>query len=270
MGAEGSKKPKPKKKPPPKITAKNMTRRAWDEMLMAWRQRPTVRYVSKRCMIGEATVKRAVHEGWPSLGLPPLAELATGSNVHFEMAVQRESWAERAIVEGEAARQAAEEALAARTVMRVGLDTLKKSQTFLDKCMKRLDEAGEDGLPETITPKVLLQLVTATEKSTGIVERAMKLERMRAGEPEMVMGIVIGQMIERLSDSELLEVIESKAMPSRLVDQRRTVLAQLSTVDESDEETAALATAEDDDEAAEDTPGTGGGLTVHAPGTSDA
>lgn len=208
----------------PNLRNYSVTREQWDKMLAAYRQHPTIKTVMTAGGVGKRIARRAVMEGWPDLGLPPFVELmSSGTSVHKEMAVLRESWEEAAVTQGEAARMAAEQAMAARTVMASAM----KSSRVIGKMMSELHEKidnKESLLPEEVTPKVINQVMSAQAKLAETIERAMKIANMRAGEPEKQLGVQIGILLERCNDDELEVVIQCGELPGRVLDQRRRVL----------------------------------------------
>ena len=77
----------------PNLRNYSVTRSQWDKMLAAYRERPTIKSVMAAGEVGKRIARRAVMEGWPDLSLPPFVEVVvSGSTVHKEMAVLRESW----------------------------------------------------------------------------------------------------------------------------------------------------------------------------------
>lgn len=197
-----------------------ITRSKWDKMLAAYRERPTIKNVALAGDVGTKTAKRAIREGWPDLSLPPFIELATsGTNVHKEMAVYRESWEEAAMTKGEATRRAAEEGMAARITMDAAVRSMRMTQGYAERVLEKIDN-GDLLIPEKITPRLVGSLVRSMESAANIVEKAMRIERMRAGEPEAVLGIQIGMMLERCNEEELEYVMRTGAIPARIIGQR--------------------------------------------------
>jgi uncharacterized protein (UPF0147 family) len=178
--------------------------------------------------VGKRIARRAVMLGWPNQSLPPFIELmVTGSTVHKEMAVFRDSWEEAAVTKGEAARQAAEEAMAARISMKSALQSAKMSQMYAAKVIEKL-EADDFEMPE-ISPKLIYQIIRSLESSTTVVEKAMKIEQMQMGRPENILGIEIGILLERCSNEELEAMAGSGELPDRILDQRRRVVEAVGT-----------------------------------------
>lgn len=223
-----------------------ITRSQWDKMLTAYREKPTIKYVMEAGGCGKRAARRAIMEGWPDHGYPPFTELGgEAAAIHKEMSVFRQSWADADVTRGEAARQAAEEAMAARISMDAALKASRLAQGYAAKVLERLEQDPEAMIPDDITPKVVLQLCTSLEKSATVVEKAMKIEQMRAGKPEAVLGVEIGILIDRCSDDELEIVATSGELPARIIDTRRNIRAMAATAANEAEETA-LSEAEGD------------------------
>ena len=218
--------------------------------MAAYRERPTIVSVMEAGGCGKRAARRAIMEGWPDHGLPPFTELkGEAQSIHKEMAVYRESWHDAAATKGEAARQAAEEAMAARISMDAALKASRLTQTYVAAVIERLAENPDAMIPEDITPKTIYQLTRALESSASVVEKAMKIAQMQAGKPESVLGVEIGIMLERCNDDELEIVADTGAMPDRLVEARQGIRAKLAVTAETDAEAAALAEVEAEDEA---------------------
>lgn len=217
-----------------------ITRKQWDDMYLAWRKRPSVQSVMDGGGVGRRIATRAINVGWPDASLPPFSELLKGSpSVHREMQAYREQWEEAALQKGEAARQAAEEAMAARISMSAALKASRMAQGYAAQVLEKLEQ-GQAYIPDDITPKVIYQIVRSLESSATVVEKAMKVEQMRASKPEEVLGIEIGILLERCTDDELNVVTKSGHLPARIVSQRKAIQSHIGTFDESDAETAAL------------------------------
>ena len=109
-----------------RIGVSRISRPVWDKMLAAYRERPQIKHVMQAAGVGKKMARRAIMEGWPDHSLPPFVELeAGGTSVHKEMAKLRETWQEAEITRGEAARQAAEKAMAARTTMAMAFQRIR-------------------------------------------------------------------------------------------------------------------------------------------------
>lgn len=228
----------------PNLRNYSVTRSQWDKMLAAYRERPTIKSVMAAGGVGKRIARRAVMEGWPDLSLPPFIELmSSGTTVHKEMAVLRESWEEAAITKGEAARQAAEEAMAARLAMKSAIQSAQLAHQYAEKVLGLLNNVELS--VEDVTPKLVYQLVRTMESSNATLEKAMKIEQMQMGKPEQVLGIQIGILLERCNDSELEVVVTTGELPSRILDQRKRVIEAVS--EESKAEQRALLSAGTED-----------------------
>lgn len=203
-----------------RVGISRISRPVWDKMLAAYRERPQIKHVMEAAGVGKKMARRAIMEGWPDHSLPPFVELeAGGTSVHKEMAKLRETWEESEITRGEAARQAAEEAMAARYTMGMALETMKLNRKVLAKIMEKIED-DTIPIPEEMTPKILYQLTKSMDTAAAVVQKALDVERKRMGEPEQVLGIQIGLLLDHCEDSELLVVMQTGDIPKRLLDQR--------------------------------------------------
>jgi len=216
----------------------SVTRSQWDKMLAAYRERPVIQAVMEAGEVGRRIARRAIMEGWPDMSLPPFVELLSGgSSVHKEMAVTRESWKSAALTQGEAARQAAEEALAARCALDGALQSARIQQKLSEELLRRLD-SGEQALAEELSPKLILQILKGMETTNVTLEKAIKIQRMHMGSPENALGIEIGLLLDLLQTDELEIVAETGELPMRILDQRKMVNRHVD--DETADEAAAL------------------------------
>lgn len=206
-------------------------REVWDVMVEAYRNHPSTASVQEAAGVGRRIARRAIQEGWPDSGLPAIVEIISGNKraptVMAEMAKLRQEWEDTAVTQGEAARMAAEQAMAARITMDTALRSMRLSQALAIELMTKL-ESGQVTLPEEVTPRVIKQITASLDASAALVKKAIEIERLRAGEPEAALGIQIGILLERCTEEELSTVAISGQLPSRMLDQRRTVLLQVS------------------------------------------
>lgn len=231
--------------------APRVTRQVWEKMRVAYQERPTIRHVQITAGVGRKMAKRAVEEGWQELGLAPFAKLELGKrgnqSIAREMEVLRGNWEDEGSGEKEAARQAAEEAMAARLSMESAMTTMKANLAMATELLAKL-ERNEIGLKGDITPRILLQLTKSMDAATQIVHRAMDIERKRLGEPEQVLGIQIGMMLETLTEVELRQIYETGEIPFRILSQHPARVLEASVEDAPVEDPAAVFAPDDDDE----------------------
>lgn len=194
-----------------------MPREVWQRLLSAWQEKPTVTHLVQTCKVGERQAKRAVYIGYPEIGAPPLSEVRPDPIlVHAKMAEQRdEAMVHRA--ENEAARRSAEEATAARATLGGAAKTAQAVLHLATRVVELIEQGKLEISEDQVTPKLLLDLCTAIDRSSVAVERAMRIERIHAGEPEAVLGMRIGLLLDQCSTEELNGIRREGRLPLRLL-----------------------------------------------------
>lgn len=118
-------------------------------------------------------------------------------------------------------RVATEESLA-RLSMRNALNVGAALELMTEKLLEGV-ENGSISLPKVLDVKTLSTLATSVDKLTSATERAIKIEKGKAGEVEDRMGIQIGILLSGCSEEELDGVIANQGeLPERI---RHTVNA---------------------------------------------
>lgn len=122
---------------------------------------------------------------------------------------------ERAIVMDNVQRSATEAAIARQALQNcTNLGAILGHLT--DKILEGI-ETGDVEVPEQLDHKVLASLTASVDKMTSAMERAIKIEKGRAGEPEKNLGVKIGILLDGCSEEELDQIIESGgALPPRV------------------------------------------------------
>jgi hypothetical protein len=121
---------------------------------------------------------------------------------------------ERAIA-ADNTRRAAQEAAASRLALDASLDL----GAAVGLTAERLLEAVMDNklkFEKSVTMKDILTLTTALDKLTAAMERALKIGKGRAGDPEKILGVRIGVMLDGCTDEELDQLLETGVLPARL------------------------------------------------------
>lgn len=229
-------KPKSKLKPRPSTLGRghHMTLDCWDKMRRAWCETPTVAGVSRGARVSLDAARRAIHVGWPSQDLPPLltiqvSETATTAEIHAAMRRKRQQAGDlagtpAAVVKRndplsarrEAVDRAAEEAMAARYGLMSATMAAEATARLAHRTLTLIEE-GKLNIEE-VTPKLIVQLTTAAGRAAEAVYKALQVERLRAGEPESVLGIRVGLLMDRADMDELRFVRDSGGrLPPRLV-----------------------------------------------------
>jgi len=122
---------------------------------------------------------------------------------------------ERALV-ADATRRAADEAAMARVSGSNCLSLAAIMSHTIDKLMDGIENGEINLLPKDANLKTLTSLTVAAEKLTSAMERVIKIDKGRAGEPDNVLGIQIGVLLDGCSDDELDHIMKGGALPNRL------------------------------------------------------
>jgi hypothetical protein len=200
---------------------------------------PSFAHVRRATGLGHRLIERAIKEGWPDLGLPPLPEASVQfldpERVHAEMA-KLSGMRERVLdnllrpIEGEepgynlnireareeAVRRAGEQSMAAREALSMATRTAKVVNT-LAKRVQELMEGGKLELPDVATPQLIALLARTADIAASTVHKAIQIERLKSGEPEAIVGVQIGTALSTATPEELQEVIKTGLLPGRLM-----------------------------------------------------
>jgi len=120
----------------------------------------------------------------------------------------------RAIVADNTSKSATEAAAARMTLkhcMTLGAIYGHIAERTLD-----MIENGQLEMPKTLTPKTVASLAGSLDKLTSATERAVAMEKGRAGEPEKILGVQIGILLDACTPDELDIVAETGHLPQRL------------------------------------------------------
>jgi hypothetical protein len=137
---------------------------------------------------------------------------------------------QRAIV-SDNVRKSAEEAAVARQQMNMCINMGAIFSHFIDTMMVAI-ERGDMPLPAVLDPRMLSTIVSSLERLTAATERAVKIDKGRAGEQENKLGALIGMMLDGCTDEELILVGKTGAIPKRL----RAVSSDSDVIDVEGEE----------------------------------
>lgn len=200
---------------------------------------PTIRSISEQSGVGKKMVTKALTEGWPKLGLPPLGEASLGLTdpveVHKRMTGMYD--AKKEIVDNlfgevsakimdaetlppevvdEANTRAAESGMAARVSMSSAVYAARSveavARIFLEKIRN-----GEVEMPEKIRPEHVFLLAKMVDTSTNAVHKALQTERLRLGQPETIAGTQIAQIIVGATPAELEHIARTGSLPPRMM-----------------------------------------------------
>lgn len=227
---------KPRKKNP----FEGVTPEKYSRMLKAFMEleQPTPSKIAEHAQVGHTMVKRALKEGWPKLGLPPLSEAAAmmkdPNEVHAQMSGMAE--AKKAIVKNlfgplpgapaaapvpqaaidEAKVRQAELGMASRVSMSLAVKSARAVEALAEQLLLRL-EAGEIDLPDEIRPEHIFLLAKAADTAAAAVNKSVKTERLFNGQPEEVAGSHVVALIAGATPEELKLIAETGQLPLRLL-----------------------------------------------------
>ncbi len=121
----------------------------------------------------------------------------------------------QAAVNADTAGRSADEAAMARQAMKTTLAMSAIMSHMTDGMLQAIEE-GRMILPSYISPRVLASMTASLDKMTSAMERAIKIEKGRAGESEKGLSVQIAILLDHCTDVELAEFKLTKQLPARL------------------------------------------------------
>jgi protoporphyrinogen oxidase len=112
-------------------------------------------------------------------------------------------------------RRSAGEAAIARVALHNCMNIGAAMSILTEKLLDAIAN-GDVKLPRELSPKYLGSLANSIDKLTSAMERAVKMEKGRAGEPQNIIGVQIGVLLDGCSDDEIDEVIKTGTLPERI------------------------------------------------------
>lgn len=112
-------------------------------------------------------------------------------------------------------QRSASEAAIARQAISNCLKLSAIMSFFTDNILENI-EKGIIELPSKIDSRVLLSLANSNERLTAAMERAIKIEKGKAGDPEDNIGVKIGVLFNNCSVDELTEFVDRGVLPARI------------------------------------------------------
>jgi hypothetical protein len=169
---------------------------------------------------------RALQEDADQIGadtnLAELEQKVDGTMAELEAAKLRAEVEEKRIanvsdraIAADATQRSATEAAAARMSLKHCM-TMSAIYGHLAENMLDAIEGGKLEMPETVTPRTVMMLASALDKLTTATERAVKLEKGRAGEPDKVIGVQVAVLLDACTPEELEVVATTGRLPTRL------------------------------------------------------
>lgn len=123
---------------------------------------------------------------------------------------------EKRAITADNVQRSAQEAAVARVAFKNCLDIGAIFSHLIDAMMVGL-ESGEIMLPKIVDAKIIASLASSADRLTAAMERAVRIEKGRAGAPEQNIGVKIGILLNNCDEDELDEIINKKRLPQRLV-----------------------------------------------------
>jgi hypothetical protein len=143
-----------------------------------------------------------------------LAELdATEQRVKLD--IQRTDEVEHKAIVVDNTRRSATEAVAARQALGIAVNMGAIMGHVTDRVLAAIEE-GEMELPDTLDIKTLSMMASSADKLTSALERAIKIEKGKAGEPEKNLGVQIGILLDGCTVEELDVIAEHGGLPTRM------------------------------------------------------
>lgn len=201
---------------------------------------PTIDELATAAEVGKAMVKRALKEGWPKLGLPPLSDAAKNmiDPVHVHAIMNGMHEEKKQIIQNlfgslpgalanvntptpltakeEAAQRAAETGVAARIAMSGAVNAARSIEALSALFLKKIQD-GEIEIPDQIRPEHLFLLARAADTAAGAIHKAVQTERLRNGQPDAIVGQHIVALIADATPEELKIIAITGQLPPRLM-----------------------------------------------------
>lgn len=203
-------------------------------------------------------VRQAYNFGWPELRMPPLVDIevkqeeidrilgevesraqeeidlrgqarAEAIEVGHQVAIEAQLRERNAALHRqgkdpriEEARRKAQEIKATKGALEAAMQAVLAAKLYGREILK-LVEGGQMDLPAKVDARAITSLARAVNVSTGALERAVRVERLRSGRPAEVVGVQIGLLLETATDDELGEIQRTGRIPPRILGLSRAV-----------------------------------------------
>lgn len=199
----------------------------------------TVQEICVTAEVSRYMVKKALTEGWPKLGLPPLSE-AQGSlvdpvEVHKKMSgmtmakqevmdkifgpLPHELTASGEIpaeVKAEATTREAEGGMAARIALGAATQAVRAAEVMGQMMLEKIAK-GEVEMPDEIRPEHVYMLAKSVDVANSAVHRAIQVERARLGQPSDMAGQHIAAVMVGATVEELKYIAATGQLPPRIM-----------------------------------------------------
>jgi hypothetical protein len=189
----------------------------WAKMLQAYSQKPTKANVMLVADVGEKLADRAIHRGWPELGLLPFKEIVQDQQaIYSAMGAYRKRSLAVSLARVEGTRQMAQEGLAIETALVNATRAGELLERVLDQVLQGVS-AGKIKIPEILDEKYLMALARSAQSVSAAVEKAIASRKLHGLKPQDPVGKEITELLSRCTPEELEEVRTTGTMPRRLL-----------------------------------------------------
>jgi len=111
----------------------------------------------------------------------------------------------------------ATEAAGAQMLLKSSMNAASLYNSFLTEvCRIALDKDGGFSLPDKVGPKLIQQLVGTADKLATTLDRAVRLSRLTAGEPESNVSMEVSILVARLDEDALQRFEKTGQIPPEL------------------------------------------------------
>jgi len=187
---------------------RRINRTLWGVLRAAYIERATIGHVQRKGNVGYKMARKAIKEGWPEFGFPPFEELdkaeSSGGNGNTTTLDPASETTDLSAASG----------LAMSTAVTVARVTEQYARQILEKL-----EADGIVVEGDLSPKIILDLTKSVNVCNELLGRALKLQEMQDSQPKTSTSRAIIELLDRCSDDELEEVIETGHPPDRLIHQ---------------------------------------------------
>ena len=197
----------------------------WYSVLDAYRQSGFPAVVAKTAELSLENTQHLLDRGIVRLGYPSIASYAI-SQVEQNLAIhkvqkERSELARTTEAVEAIQKRVADEVTAAQRLLDIGSSLNTVMEQYLNQTLEAIAE-GRMAKPEEITRHDIEGLTKALDLHSKIIERAIKLKRLTAGQPTDLLGVKVGIMVEQLNPSDLARFAETGELPPALRAKRST------------------------------------------------
>jgi hypothetical protein len=198
----------------------------WKAMRAAYAEHPTALHVQEKAGVGQRMSTRAIKDGWPELGYPPLdpkrAAALARAGVKPVVAQVSNSVAPAAVIDVPGVPVVSDQdpespyAQPARTSLAIGIKAGQVLEEMLEQTLTAIDEKRLS-IPEELDGKWIATITKAAQSVTSAIKAGIDAQRMARNEVEPDAEFEILKLVGRCSVEELLEITTTGNIPKRLM-----------------------------------------------------